>query len=97
MFDRVLNTPLKGATVLHSLYHTVWRCWRCCLFFIVVLYKYIFVLGLAQCFELCRQLRGECGKRQVPGAKIALQHNLGLGGACVVGLYKKLVPLELKK
>ena len=28
-------------------------------------------------------------KRQVPGAKLALSHNLGLGGACVVGLYKK--------
>lgn len=52
--------------------------------------------GLAQCFELCNQLRGECGVRQVPGAKIGLQHNLGLGGACVVGLYKKLVPLQMK-
>mmetsp|Transcript_17693 Transcript_17693/g.15507 ORF Transcript_17693/g.15507 Transcript_17693/m.15507 type:complete len:93 (-) Transcript_17693:162-440(-) len=29
------------------------------------------------------------GKRQVDNAKIALQHNIGLGGACVVGLYKK--------
>ena len=28
-------------------------------------------------------------KRQVPNAKIALQHNLGLGGACVVTMYKK--------
>lgn len=28
-------------------------------------------------------------KRQVPGAEIALQHNLGLGGACVIALYKK--------
>ncbi|KAJ7394650.1 sterol carrier protein 2 [Desmophyllum pertusum] len=44
--------------------------------------------GLAQCTELCRQLRGECDKRQVPGAKIALQHNLGLGGAVVVALYR---------
>lgn len=48
----------------------------------------VFTLGLAQCTELCRQLRGECGKRQVPGAKVALQHNLGLGGAVVVGLYR---------
>ena len=28
-------------------------------------------------------------KRQVKDAKVALQHNLGLGGACVVALYKK--------
>ena len=35
--------------------------------------------GLAQCAELCWQLRGMCGKRQVPNAKVALQHNLGLG------------------
>lgn len=45
--------------------------------------------GLAQCSELCWQLRGMAGKRQVPGLKYALQHNLGLGGACVVALYKK--------
>uniref|UniRef100_A0A2P2I3S0 Sterol carrier protein 2 n=2 Tax=Hirondellea gigas TaxID=1518452 RepID=A0A2P2I3S0_9CRUS len=45
--------------------------------------------GLAQCAELCWQLRGEAGKRQVQNANIALQHNLGLGGAVVVALYKK--------
>ena len=28
-------------------------------------------------------------KRQVAGAKVALQHNLGLGGACVVTMYRK--------
>ncbi len=45
--------------------------------------------GLAQCTELCQQLRGEVEKeRQVANAKVALQHNLGLGGAAVVGLYK---------
>jgi len=43
--------------------------------------------GLAQCFELCNQLRGNAASRQVEGAKIALQHNLGLGGAAVVTLY----------
>jgi acetyl-CoA acetyltransferase len=43
--------------------------------------------GLAQCFELAQQLRGRCEKRQVQGAKRALQHNLGLGGACVVTAY----------
>jgi sterol carrier protein 2 len=44
--------------------------------------------GLAQCFELTHQLRGSAGARQVEGAKLALQHNLGLGGACVVTLYQ---------
>ena len=44
--------------------------------------------GLAQCCELTQQLRGSAGERQVEGARIALQHNLGLGGACVVTLYR---------
>lgn len=44
--------------------------------------------GIAQCAELCWQLRGQAEKRQVPGAKLALQHNIGLGGAVVVALYK---------
>ena len=44
--------------------------------------------GLAQCFELTQQLRGRAEQRQVEGARIALQHNLGLGGACVVTLYQ---------
>jgi acetyl-CoA acetyltransferase len=43
--------------------------------------------GLAQCFELTQQLRGRSGSRQVDGARLGLQHNLGLGGACVVTLY----------
>ena len=43
--------------------------------------------GLAQCYELVSQLRGRAEQRQVEGARIALQHNLGLGGACVVTLY----------
>lgn len=45
--------------------------------------------GLAQCYELTRQLRGTAGATQVEGAQVALQHNLGLGGACVVTLYKR--------
>lgn len=45
--------------------------------------------GLAQCYELTHQLRGTADKRQVDGARLALQHNLGLGGACVVTLYEK--------
>ena len=44
--------------------------------------------GLAQCFELTQQLRGNAGGKQVDGAKTALQHNLGLGGACVATLYQ---------
>lgn len=44
--------------------------------------------GLAQCTELVHQLRGSAGSRQVEGARLALQHNLGLGGACVVTLYQ---------
>ena len=45
--------------------------------------------GLAQCAELVWQLRGQAGERQVEGAKVALQHNLGLGGAAVVTMYRK--------
>jgi len=44
--------------------------------------------GLAQCSELVWQLRGQAEQRQVEGARLALQHNLGLGGACVVTLYQ---------
>ncbi|MFY0477277.1 lipid-transfer protein [Achromobacter marplatensis] len=44
--------------------------------------------GLAQCAELVWQLRGQAELRQVDGARLALQHNLGLGGACVVTLYQ---------
>ncbi|QBY55387.1 lipid-transfer protein [Cupriavidus oxalaticus] len=46
--------------------------------------------GLAQCFELTQQLRGTAQARQVEGARIALQHNLGLGGACVVTVYQAM-------
>jgi acetyl-CoA acetyltransferase len=46
--------------------------------------------GLAQCTELVNQLRGIAEKRQVDGARLALQHNLGLGGACVVTLYERV-------
>ncbi len=45
--------------------------------------------GLAQCTELVWQLRGQADKRQVNGARVALQHNLGLGGACVVTMYRR--------
>jgi acetyl-CoA acetyltransferase len=46
--------------------------------------------GLAQCTELVQQLRRTADKRQVEGARLALQHNLGLGGACVVTLYERV-------
>jgi sterol carrier protein 2 len=46
--------------------------------------------GLAQCYELTRQLRGTAAATQVDGARIGLQHNLGLGGACVVTLYERV-------
>lgn len=46
--------------------------------------------GLAQCTELVQQLRGTAEQRQVAGARMALQHNLGLGGACVVTLYERI-------
>ncbi|MEV5409997.1 lipid-transfer protein [Thermopolyspora sp. NPDC052614] len=46
--------------------------------------------GLAQCAELVWQLRGTAGARQVEGARLALQHNIGLGGAAVVTLYEKV-------
>ena len=45
--------------------------------------------GLAQCSELVWQLRGQAEKRQADNVKAALQHNLGLGGACVVAMYTR--------
>jgi acetyl-CoA acetyltransferase len=45
--------------------------------------------GLAQCTELVWQLRGQAEQRQVEDARVALQHNLGLGGACVMTLYRR--------
>ncbi|HUH81474.1 MAG TPA: beta-ketoacyl synthase N-terminal-like domain-containing protein [Solirubrobacteraceae bacterium] len=45
--------------------------------------------GLAQCSELTWQLRGDAEARQVPDADLALQHNIGLGGAAVVTVYAR--------
>jgi sterol carrier protein 2 len=45
--------------------------------------------GLAQCAEMVWQLRGLAEKRQVEGAKVAMSHNIGLGGACVVTMYRR--------
>ena len=44
--------------------------------------------GLAQCTELVWHLRGDAEARQVEGARIALQHNIGIPGSCVVTLYE---------
>mmetsp|Transcript_7431 Transcript_7431/g.8408 ORF Transcript_7431/g.8408 Transcript_7431/m.8408 type:complete len:424 (+) Transcript_7431:31-1302(+) len=43
--------------------------------------------GLAQASEICWQLRGMADARQVANCRAGMQHNLGLGGACVVGIY----------
>ena len=45
--------------------------------------------GIAQCAELVWHLRGWANNRLVPGITAALQHNLGLGGAAVVTVYKR--------
>lgn len=45
--------------------------------------------GIAQCAELVWHLRGWANNRLVPGTDICLQHNLGLGGAAVVTVYKR--------
>jgi sterol carrier protein 2 len=45
--------------------------------------------GLAQCAELTWQLRGWANNRLVDNADVALQHNLGLGGAVVINVYKR--------
>jgi acetyl-CoA acetyltransferase len=44
--------------------------------------------GLAQCVELVQHLRGKAEQRQVEGARVALQHNVGIGGAAVVTMYR---------
>ena len=87
MEDSFLKVTLWGLQVIF------WDTSKCCkrlefCKFHQISVVVVVVVGLAQCTELCKQLRGECGKRQVPGAKVALQHNLGLGGAVVVALYQ---------
>jgi sterol carrier protein 2 len=45
--------------------------------------------GIAQCAELVWHLRGWANNRLVEGTTAAMQHNLGLGGAVVVSVYKR--------
>lgn len=45
--------------------------------------------GIAQCAELVWHLRGWANNRQVARTKHCLQHNLGLGGAAVVTVYRR--------
>ncbi|EHK96371.1 Thiolase-like protein [Glarea lozoyensis ATCC 20868] len=45
--------------------------------------------GIAQCAELVWHLRGWANNRLTPNTKVALQHNLGLGGAVVCTVYKR--------
>jgi len=45
--------------------------------------------GLAQIFELTRQLRGEAGPRQVANARIGLAHLVGGGSVCTVSILKR--------
>ncbi|KAA8571423.1 hypothetical protein MFRU_026g00360 [Monilinia fructicola] len=45
--------------------------------------------GIAQCAELVWHLRGWANNRLVDDTRVALQHNLGLGGAVVVTVYTR--------
>ena len=40
--------------------------------------------GAGQICEITRQLRGEAGDRQHPGARTGLAHMVGVGAVCVV-------------
>jgi acetyl-CoA acetyltransferase len=45
--------------------------------------------GLAQIFELTRQLRGEAGPRQVENARIGMAHLVGGGSVCTITILEK--------
>jgi hypothetical protein len=44
---------------------------------------------LGQVVELVEQLRGNCGPRQIEGAKVALGHVLGAGGNCAITVLER--------
>lgn len=44
---------------------------------------------LGQVYEIVAQLRGQCGRRQVPGAKVGLAHVLGAGGNCAITILQR--------
>src|SRR5215813_5987803 len=46
--------------------------------------------GIANLYEVSTHLRGEAGKRQVPGARIGLTHVVGAGSACAVHILEKV-------
>lgn len=86
----VVLEPLPLCTSLSCL-HLVWYYWQTWLITFTIVTR----SGLAQCAELTWQLRGEADKRQVSNCKLALQHNIGLGGAVVVALYKMAVEKQV--
>ena len=45
--------------------------------------------GIANLYEVSTHLRGEAGKRQVPGARLGLTHVIGLGSACGIHILEK--------
>jgi len=45
--------------------------------------------GIANIWEVCQHVRGECGERQIEGAKVGLAHVIGLGSACGVHILEK--------